>query len=132
MRRFAGLWVSALVLVGVTAGAAPGATAYARPAAAPANVSAGYRLHQNLGGQGYLRSLMTLLENHTGYTDLDTIVWSRDDRRITLVLTSRQNPSDQVTYVGTLTHGQISSRRHPGTISGSNGETGIFYAVKTG
>jgi hypothetical protein len=136
MRRIGGMLFSGLLLVGVMA--SPGALAAASTARAvtPSDLSGGYVLHQDLTGHGYVRSLMTLLQNQTGYTDLDTIVWSRHGAEITLVFTNRQNSADQSTYVGALmpprvrcSPRRIGSQRHPGTISGSQGESGTFYAL---
>jgi hypothetical protein len=136
MRRMVGMWLSAFLLVGAMASPGLEASAYAVRAVAPSDLSGSYVLHQDLTGQGYERSLMTLLQNQTGYSDLDLIVWSRHGTEITLEFTSRQNPADQETYIGTLTPPRIrcsprriSSQRRPGTISGSGGDIGTFYAL---
>jgi hypothetical protein len=125
MRRVAGVGIGLCLLVASLFAFGPVSSAIADPA----GVSAGYRLHIDMDGQGYTRELMTLLENHTGYTDLDWIAWSRDGKQITLAFTNRLDHSYEATYVGRLVRGGISTRRHPGTITGASGDTGIFYAV---
>ena len=124
MRRLAAMWTGACLLASVVA-FSPASNAIA----APVGLSAGYRLHVDVGGNGYRRELMTLLENHTGYTDLDWIAWSRTGKRVTLVFTNRLDHSYDATYVGTIVSGGISTRRQPGTIIGPQGDIGIFYAV---
>ena len=125
MRRLAGMWIGMCLLAASLVAFAPVSNAIA----APGGVSAGYRLHVDLNGQGYTRELMTLLENHTGYTDLDSIAWSRRGNRITLVFTNRLDHRYDATYVGKVVRGGISTRRDPGTITDAHGTTGIFYAV---
>jgi hypothetical protein len=123
MRRIAVVWVGACLLVSMFA-FSPGATAVA----APAGIAAGYRLHVDTGS-GYTREDMTLLENQTGYTDLDSIAWSRKNGQITLVFSNRLHGTYEATYVGSIVPTGISTRRQPGTITGVDGEAGVFYAV---
>jgi hypothetical protein len=124
MRRLAGMLIGASLLVSLIAlGPVSSATAE------PTGISAGYVLHNDIGGEGYTRELMTLLENHTGYTDIDSIAWSRRSGQITLVFTNRLDHRYDATYVGTIVPAGISTRRDPGTITMPNGEAGIFYAL---
>jgi hypothetical protein len=124
MRRFAATSVCGLLLV-VPVAFGSMSTAYARPA----GIVAGYRLHIEAGGHPYIREQMALLENHTGYTDLDAITWSRHDGQITLVFRDRRDSTYEATYVGTVGPAGISTQRHPGTITNADGSVGVFYAV---
>jgi hypothetical protein len=124
MRRLAATCIGACLVASVGA-----FSPVANATAEPLGLSAGYRLHIDAGGHGYTRELMTLLENHTGYTDIDWIAWSRTGRHITLVFTNRLDHSYDATYVGTIVPDGISTRRQPGTISGPQGDAGVFYAV---
>lgn len=124
MRRLAGMWIGVGVLASVIA-----LSPVSDAVAAPVGISAGYVLHIDLDGQGYTRELMTLLENHTGYTDIDWIAWSRRGEQITLVFTNRLDHGDDATYVGLLVPAGISTRRQPGVIVDPRGDAGVFYAV---
>src|SRR5947207_16027481 len=101
MRRFARMWFGACLLLAPSFALTPVSNAMAEPI----GISAGYRLHVDMEGRGYTRQLMTLLENHTGYTDLDWIAWSRRGRQITLVFTNRLDHSYAATYLGKIVRG---------------------------
>ena len=100
MRRLAVMWICTWFLAGSVAVLVPASSASAKP------IAAGYRLHVDISGQGYTRELMTLLEDHTGYTDLDEIAWSRDSTNITLVFRNRLDHTYDAADYGKYIYGE--------------------------
>ena len=100
----------------------------------PDVVAGTYDMHLNWYNRGWVDAGPIMLHaNHTG-TDpgLDTIIWSRSSRTITLVFTTSSNPDIEATYIGTLNLVGISRKHKPGTMTNNMGGSGTWYAVKVG
>jgi hypothetical protein len=76
---------------------------------------------------------VTLRRDHSGNDHFpgSTVRWSTSGRSITIVFTL-QSPSITATYLGTVTKTGLNRVGHPGTMSNDLGQTGTWYAVKTG
>jgi hypothetical protein len=58
--------------------------------------------------------------------------WLASGRKITLHFSNTLHPGVTAKFVGKVTPTGFSSKKRPGTMSNSAGETGIWHAVKTG
>jgi hypothetical protein len=134
MKRLFALTVGAALLGVPTLGATTSAVASPRTVTAPAAVAGHYNEFFDYGGGGtYSEEQLILLGNHTGTGQFgDVLTWSQKGKKITLHFSNTLHPGLTARFLGTVTAKGFNSKKKPGTMSNSAGETGVWYAIKTG
>jgi hypothetical protein len=126
-----GRYVVALLLFSSAAFFATRYVTAASPSGAD-KIAGTYVLDFDYTSHGYTMVGLQLRHDRTGVVAVagERVAWSTSKRMITIVVTKTSMGGSAI-YRGVVTSAGFNTSAHPGTVSSSDGRTGMWYATKT-